>query len=184
MIVGLVGYAGSGKDTAAAALVDRGFEKVAFADPLREMLLALNPIIDARLSFTSSEPNLIHYREYIDACGYEQAKAHPEVRRLLQHLGTEAGREVLGSSIWVDQWQRRATKHENVVVPDVRFMNEVTAIRAAGGVIVRIDRPGRGPANDHESETLPDRVKPDFVIANAWTVTDLHAAVLRVVEGK
>lgn len=182
MIVGLVGYAGAGKDEAARALVEQGFTKVAFADPLREMLLALNPIIDARTSFTGGT-NLIRYRDYLDACGYEQAKAHPEVRRLLQRLGTEAGRQILGEDVWVNAWKERTTLVDRVVTTDVRFDNEVTAVRQLGGIIIRVDRPGRGPVNDHPSETLPARVKPDRIISNSGSVAELHAAVLRATEG-
>ena len=179
MIIGLVGYAQAGKDEAARALVEQGFTKVAFADPLREMLLALNPVIDARPSFAGRDVNLLRYRDYLDACGYESAKAHPEVRRLLQRLGTEAGRQVLGEDVWVNAWVERATWHQCVVTTDVRFDNEVNAVRSLGGIIVRVDRPGTGPANDHASETLPARVKPNLVISNNGTVEDLHAAVLQ-----
>jgi dephospho-CoA kinase len=45
MIVGISGYARSGKDEAAKALVEMGFERRAFADKLREFLLALNPMV-------------------------------------------------------------------------------------------------------------------------------------------
>src|SRR5690606_2560032 len=44
--IGLMGYARSGKDTAGAMLhADLGYRRVSFADPVREMALALDPII-------------------------------------------------------------------------------------------------------------------------------------------
>ena len=43
MLVGITGYAGSGKDTAALALLNNGFERRAFADPLRAGLLGIDP---------------------------------------------------------------------------------------------------------------------------------------------
>ena len=46
VVIGLSGYASSGKDTVAQFLIEEhGFEKIAFADPIRNMLLAMNPIV-------------------------------------------------------------------------------------------------------------------------------------------
>ena len=44
MIVGLNGVAGSGKDTAALALMAMGYERRSFADPMRTGLLGINPL--------------------------------------------------------------------------------------------------------------------------------------------
>jgi hypothetical protein len=44
-LVAFSGYARSGKDTAADALLPLGFQRVAFADKLRECLYALNPTV-------------------------------------------------------------------------------------------------------------------------------------------
>ena len=47
MIIGISGYATAGKDTIGEILVENhGFRRIAFADKLREVLLALNPIVD------------------------------------------------------------------------------------------------------------------------------------------
>ena len=44
--VALMGRAGAGKDTVASILTEhRGYARVAFADPLKEMALAVDPII-------------------------------------------------------------------------------------------------------------------------------------------
>lgn len=45
MLVGVAGWARSGKDTVGSILVNRGFEKVAFAEKLREFVEHMNPII-------------------------------------------------------------------------------------------------------------------------------------------
>lgn len=72
-LVGLAGYAGSGKDTAADVLVELGWERVAFAGPLKELA--------ARI-------------------GWDGVKDE-HGRRLLQDLGVGC-RDVLGADVWVD----------------------------------------------------------------------------------
>jgi len=45
MIIGLSGYAQSGKDTVANYLSEYGFTRLAFADPIRKLLYQMNPIV-------------------------------------------------------------------------------------------------------------------------------------------
>ncbi len=162
VIVGLSGYARSGKDTAAQVLVDRfGFKRVAFADTLRSMLYAINPVV----------PDSIHGRvaELVDAEGWDVAKEqYPEVRQLLQRLGTEAGRNILGEDVWVDAAMRNLHPAGRYVFTDVRFRNEALAVTSfqVNGELWRIERTGVGPANDHVSEVGLDDWEFDTIILN------------------
>lgn len=161
-IVGLCGYAQSGKDSAAAALVSRGWERRAFADPIKAIALAMNPMIgDSRLA------------DVVDHFGWEGAKRSLEVRQLLQRLGTEGGRQNIADDVWTRALFDRP-HGPLLVIPDVRFEDEVEAIHRRGGIVVRIDRPGVGPANDHPSERVPPC---DYVIVNDGTLDDLEAAM-------
>ncbi|WP_438470737.1 hypothetical protein [Streptomyces asiaticus] len=175
LIIGLSGYARSGKDTAAQALADRGWRRAAFGDKLREFMLALDPLIPA---LHGGEP--FRLRRYIEAWGWERAKGeHPEVRALLQRAGTEAGRRVLGANIWVDALFREHEDAPALVISDVRFPNEARAIADRGGVLIRVSRPGVGPkANKygvaHESETALDHWEFDHVLVNDGTAYDLR----------
>jgi len=158
-IIGLSGFARSGKDEAAQVLVEEfGFIRVAFADKLREVLYQLNPIVDSwHLEVDGEEKHLYTTVQYvIDRHGWDGYKETPygsEIRRLLQRLGTEAGRQTLWDSIWIDAAFANLPDDAKVVVSDARFYNEFDAIRQRGGYIWRIDRDGVGPANDHASET-------------------------------
>jgi hypothetical protein len=101
-------------------------------------------------------------------------------REALQQLGTEWGRRMWGDT-WIAMALRRASgflngirvkkpgadahtfapnwiieRHDVVVVSDVRFVNEVRAIREIGGEVWRIERPNAGLGGDfgkHLSET-------------------------------
>lgn len=158
-IIGLSGYARSGKDEAAKVLVEEfGFVQVAFADKLREMLYALNPLVEQH-HFTGADLDThskgIYVQDVIDAygwAGYKETAFSSEIRRLLQRLGTEAGRRTLWDTIWIDAALTGFNDDAKIVVSDARFFNEFDAIRERGGYIWRIDRDGVGPANDHASE--------------------------------
>ena len=84
--------------------------------------------------------------------GYKETEYGTEIRRLLQRLGTEAGRQTLWDTIWIDAAFEDLAANAKVVVSDARFFNEFDAVRARGGEIWRIERPGVGPANEHASE--------------------------------
>lgn len=167
-VIGLAGYMRSGKSTAAAHLVDvHGFVPVNFADALREALAVLDPIVN---------PWGTRYSTVFDRYGYDEAKsAYPEVRRLLQVLGTEVGRNILGADVWVHAWRRRvvALGSASVVAADVRFPNEARAIRDAGGEVWWIDRPGCGPSG-HASECSIGPDDCDGVVVNVGDVDDLR----------
>ena len=182
-LIGLMGYATAGKDALADSLVKHyGYRKVSLSDPINAMLMALDPIIEAGPRTLVSDQDgyvlknqpLIRYREYVERHGYTAAKQHPEVRALLQRMGTEAGRKVLGETVWVEQMLMTIWRSPNpCVVTNVRYREEAEAIRGEGGILVLVTRPGVGPTNDHVSEQIP--ATPDLVVANDGTLEDLEA---------
>jgi len=179
MIIGISGYARSGKDSVANILVqDFGFERRAFADKLREALYALNPII--AYDWDLARP--IYLGEVISMYGWDGIKSSryaDEVRRLLQRMGTEVGRETLGQNIWVNATFDSLEPGKNYVFTDCRFINEATAVRNdyEGGQVWRVSRPNVGPANDHISEVGLDNWIFDAKIHNNGTLTDLRESV-------
>ena len=171
IVIGLSGYARAGKDTVAKIICEYGFEQRSFADPLRAMLAAL-------------DPKLGSHRRVSDLLGFhdwESAKSDPEVRQLLQRLGTEAGRNVLGENIWIDALFRSPSSGR-LVVPSVRFPNEAEAIRSRGGIVVRVTRPDHGPVNRHGSETALDDFDFDAHVLNDGQIDDLHLAAESIID--
>jgi hypothetical protein len=160
MIIGLSGYARSGKDTVAGMLMGiHGYERVAFADKIRELLFAMDPLI-------MHEGRDFRLQDIVDSKGWEDAKTqHPEVRRLLQDLGV-GGRELLDDGVWINAALNAFNEDDKVVVTDVRFKNEAARIKNLGGKIWRINRINVGPANDHISEIDLDDWGFDGVITN------------------
>jgi hypothetical protein len=175
MIIGLTGYAQSGKDTVANILVENyGFKRVAFADPIRKLLYEANPAVkdgDYRL------------QGVVDGYGWDVAKtAFPEVRRLLQDLGVGA-RKVFGENFWVDRSLSSIFEHENAVITDVRFINEAEMVKHQDGQIWRIKRIGVAAVNEHVSEQEMDGYKVDQIFANNGSIEDLELMVKTRMQG-
>ena len=186
LIVGISGKKRHGKDTASETLVRGfGFTRVAFGDALKEALYILDPILWSwRWLVRTLLGKPMRLREFVDTVGWEAAKEIPEVRRLLQRIGTEVGRKILGDDIWIRTALRKAAEVDGpVVITDVRFRNEVEAVRAAGGIVLRVERPSVISTDTHPSETGLDGYDGfDAVLVNDGTVADLHAATLAAVR--
>lgn len=181
-IIGLNGVARAGKDTVAQILHDLyGYEPVSFSDMLNEALIALNPWVDILPSAEGfSTGGYGRYADLVDGIGYERAKEQPEVRRLLQAMGTEVGRNLLGADIWVDALFKNLPKGL-VAITNVRFPNEYDATVHAGGVNWRVLRPGFTAANGHISDTALDQHIFDQHIENNGTKHDLAQKVIEAV---
>jgi hypothetical protein len=171
MIIGLTGYAQSGKDTVANILVNNyGYTRIAFADKIREFLYETNPMYDSIVG----EPLFV--RAKVDRDGWEEAKKSPQIRRLLQTSGV-AARKLFGEDFWVDQALSGMDVAGNYVIADVRFENEADKIKASGGQIWRIKRLGVDPINGHISETQMDGYPVDQIFINNGTVVDLESLI-------
>lgn len=179
-LIAFTGHAGSGKDEAAKVLIEGlGFQRIAFADPMRTALYALNPIIGYR----AMSGSLLDLKEAVDSLGWDEAKRrYVEVRELLQRFGTEVGRQQFGQDFWVKLAMDNASMFQRVVITDCRFPNEAQAVLKAGGQVVRITRPGVQPVNGHISDKgLPDHLV-SAEIANDGTIEDLRAKVKAFVD--
>ena len=168
MIIGLTGYAQSGKDTVAQILVKRyGFTRVAFADPIREFAYDVNPIVDT----VANEKITLRYM--VDRDGWEGAKKHEEVRKTLQRIGV-AARNNFGDDFWIIKAMEKVKHADRIVVTDVRFINEAKWIKNyEQSQIWRIKRLGIGAVNNHVSESEMDGYKVDQILVNNGTLDEL-----------
>jgi hypothetical protein len=175
-IIGLSGYARSGKDTIADYLVENhGFIKISFAGPMRESLYKLNPEIRDMTGMVYS------FQQAVDLFGWEAMKTYfPAYRGLMQRMGTEVGREMFGENFWVDQAIKRIPEGSIVVFSDVRYQNEADAIKQNGGEVWRIERPGVSAPNDHTSEHDLENYEFDHKIMNYGPIEDLYKTVTTI----
>lgn len=168
-LLAFCGYAQSGKDTAASFLVEQGFKRLAFADILRQSLYNLNPIVVQGR----------RVQEIVDVVSWDVAKVDfPEIRELLQRMGTEVGRELYGENFWVDRVMAQVKSTGDYVITDVRFPNEEAAVHQAGGKVLRIVRDGVGAVNAHVSDTGVDSLNIDGAILNTGSLEEFKVQVL------
>lgn len=170
-IIGLSGLAGSGKSEVAAYLErEHGFQRIRFAGPLKAMCRAFG-LSDDEIEGTLKEtPRAI-------LCGKTP-------RYFMQTLGTEFGRNLIGSSIWVNAWRTAVERTEPdaaIVVEDVRFPDEVAAIESASPfhILIRIHRGKSTIAGTHVSEI--QTFHSDATIINGGTLVDLFTQIDQLV---
>jgi hypothetical protein len=174
-LIGLGGFALSGKDAVATVLEDAGWARTRFSAAIEASLLAIDPWVPAG---RWKRPR--RYSELHAAIGFEESKKIPEVRRLCQVVGDDAGRRVLGENIWIDVAFRLIdawmAEGRNAVVTGVRYANEVDAVKQRSGITVWVDR-GLRPVNDHISDNGLSAQDFDVVIPNYGTLDDLAMTV-------
>jgi dephospho-CoA kinase len=183
MIIGISGKAGSGKDTAAKMLevlyanpdisyedfVNRRYknfvdiEVVHFADILKETVQALFAIGEWETNTQEGKKVTISW-------------IGKTVRELLQEVG-QGLRDAIDPDVWVKALFANTEDWANIIIADVRYPNELEAIKERDGVLIRIDRNGAGAGN-HSSETaLDDYNDWDFHIGNNGSMEDLFEAM-------
>lgn len=169
LVIGFTGLIGAGKTTAALHLVERyKFARVRFAGPLKAMCRALGMSereIDGDLKEAPS-----------DLLGGKTP------RWAMQSIGTEWGRNLICDDLWIRAWHRACNEIPDgtgIVVDDVRFENEVAAVRACNGLVIRIERVGVETSR-HASEQ--QSFAPDLAIKNDGSVLALTAAVDYILE--
>lgn len=169
-VVGLAGPAGSGKDTVADMLViyHRPAIKLAFSDPLKEACSAI-------FGWHKQAMEDRTLKEEVDP----QFGVSP--RYAMQTLGTEWGRQTVTEDLWLKVMQKRLAKarreqHRMVVIPGVRFPNEVELVHSFGGTVAWVENPTVEPVNPHVSEQL-DRELTDCLIPNLGDLQDLDHVV-------
>lgn len=129
-------------------------------------------------------------------------------RLLLQLLGTDCGRQIIHPNIWVNGLMsdykeynyaesisgtsevKKLYKYPNWIITDMRFPNELEAVKKRGGITIRVNRDyvlSGGPENpkdQHESETALDNAEFDYVIDNNKDILYLISEVRKILEKK
>ena len=164
-VIGFTGAARSGKDTAADYLLTLlpGYVKASFADPLKDM---------ARIGLGLSDEQLYGDDKHIIDPRYGCSP-----RYIMQTLGTEWGRDLINSEVWLIAMADRVKG--NTLIPDVRFPNEANFVRERGILIHIVGR--GGIEGSHKSEEALPVLEGDILVANDGDVERLFER-LRVVK--
>lgn len=199
MIIGLVGFIGSGKGTVGDILTKQhGYTPDSFAAPLKDAVAMIFGWDRAAVEGDTQWSR--DWREMKDEFWSEKFGYDFTPRLALQLMGTEAGRNVFHKDLWTASLIKRSRERTNVVVTDTRFRNEIVAIHNEGGKIIRIQRgldpiwfstavkantgdeqAGQMMRGIHRSEWDWAGSKMDYTIQNDSTVEDLAVKIEAIV---
>lgn len=209
-IIGLLGLAGHGKDTVGEMIVNSlpSMQKYALADPIKDITRALFgwgesecfgnlkeiPVLQYvtpdRLDMAATFYNgygLDEYKEFHDAWedwialfglhyedGYYMSSDPVSPRQIFQYFGTEWGRSI-DDEIWL-----KLAPTENVVITDIRFMNEAQFFVDKGATLIKVtsDRKTRC-TSEHSSENLEVHEAAHIEIENNGTLEQLEKSVFQ-----
>jgi hypothetical protein len=141
MIIGIAGFQGSGKDTIADYLCNiYGFKRDSFAATLKDAVAAVFGWDRELLEGRTRESRA--WRETVDPWWANRLNMPDLTPRLvLQKWGTEVARKSWHDDTWIASLENKLSKaHNDIVITDVRFPNEILAIKNAGGVVIRVKR--------------------------------------------
>jgi len=140
MIVGLLGFIGSGKGTAGDLLKDIGFTPVSFAKGVKDV--AAEMFDWPRHLLEGDTQHSRDWREQPDEFWSKEFGREFTPRYALQLLGTEVGRDVFHQDFWVIKLKKYINENptQNFVITDVRFQNEIKYVHSAGGIVIEVQR--------------------------------------------
>jgi hypothetical protein len=168
MIIGFSGKKGAGKDFIAGMFHQELFQRkilakrIAFADSLKEGVAVMLEI--PRYYLHTSAKDL--YGFDVNSGQVKALKDVPDavsIRKIMQAFG-QSMKASLGENIFVNLAMNKITDH--ALITDVRFPNEVEAIKSKGGFIVKIINPEEKAEDQDISENALNNYKADFEIIN------------------
>lgn len=202
MIIGISGYAGSGKDEIASIIQriqpDKDWKVKKFAGKLKTIASILTGIPEKNFEDQDFKNTMLG-NEWANRRGNHTQMS---VREFMQILGTESIRIGLHRNAWVNALMCDYKTEQGIdilddgnmnlwfkdvpnwIITDCRFNNEAISIKERGGVILRVNRPGVFPVNNHPSEVDLDRWNFDGVINNDGNLNDLYTKIKNILENE
>lgn len=171
-VIGFCGLIGSGKDTAADYLVNfKQYRRDSFAGTLKDAVSAVFGWDRELLEGKTASARL--WREETDKWWSARLGRIITPRVVLQQWGTEVCRHGFHDDIWIASLENKIRKTtDNIVISDVRFVNEIAAIKNQGGIVVRIKR---GPDPEWFYTAKQHNLRPDLqLMQKMWPA--VHAS--------
>jgi len=203
MIIGICGFIGSGKDTAADYLVNfHGYRRESFAASLKDAVAHVFGWDRTMLEGRTAESRA--WREQPDEWWSNRLGRDITPRYILQYWGTEVIRQGFHDDMWIASLENKIrASRDNIVITDCRFPNEISGLKQQGGKIIWIQRgitphwydiaaqANRGSVNAtawlaenniHSSETSWAGTDFDAIIDNDGTIDNLYQQLKNLVQ--
>ncbi len=190
-VIGICGLIGSGKDTIAGTLEGIGWLRYSMARPLKDMTAMLFGWPRDLVEGFTLESRA--WREQKDEWWSNRLGFDVTPRWALQYIGTDIMRKNFHDDIWVAYMEKFVQDNDHVVISDIRFPNEIEAVRRLGGEVWQVHRnplpywwdeaKSKGKVDGvHASETAWIPYEPDRLFSNTGSLQDLRLAVLNAVR--
>ena len=170
MIIGITGPKQSGKTTLARYIAEHSdlyWEIKGFATPLKQIVSILTGV-----NVYDMDSEKIKSSQLSNITGEDWDNY--TVRKFLQFVGTDLFRKQVHPDIWIRAALRDYDKNTNWIMADVRFQNEVEAIKKLGGKVIKI-QPRQKVKPEHTSEELNINYKNiDTVVYNFGSLEMLY----------
>jgi hypothetical protein len=183
--IAFCGLTKSGKDTAALPLISNNYQRLGFADKVKEIVAELYNV-----------PLIWMHDPVLKETACKELFGRTP-RQVLQPIATEAFRDMVAQNTWINyvffQMQRIhysytevAQKPTNITIIDVRFPNEAEMLRSIGATIIHIVDPHAPPPQNHSSENqvaLVGKEYADHTIINdrkRVSIAALHNVVRNI----
>jgi hypothetical protein len=191
MIIGICGLIGAGKDTVADYLVNiHQFRRESFANSLKDAVSSVfnwdRELLEGRTKQSRE------WREQPDLWWTDRLGQSITPRWVLQYWGTEVCRRGFHDDIWIASLENKIrNSRDDIVISDCRFPNEISAIKRAGGRVVRVARGpepawfalaetvNQGPKNNIEWRLSKNELEKFGIHASetAWVGTEFDAVI-------
>lgn len=184
IVLGICGKARSGKDTFAVMLSEALFDitgkRLTLMSYANELKLRIQRDFD--LSYDQLWGDL---KETDDNRYPKKTGGFWTPREIMQFVGTDCMRSI-DNNFWVKELFRVIDDNDikDVIITDVRFHNEATPIKEAGGYIIKVNKNLVDEIHNmsHASETSMDTFDVDFFVDNSFNLTALKASAKQVAE--
>ena len=186
MLISIVGKARSGKDLSGVYLkhvlnqgtVRNSYKTVAFADQLKSQLM---------LIFGLTHDQVYGNLKEVEDKRYEKAgNTYWKPREMMQEYGQFM--RTIDDQIWIRLLMEKMDSNTFIdyIITDVRYVNELEAVKRRGSTIVHIQRPNKPgiSCERHKSETSLDGydINPDFHINNDSSKESLYKKLDYVIK--
>lgn len=186
MLVSIIGKARSGKDLSGMYLshvinqleARNRYKTVAFADPLKWHLMR---------AFNLSHEQLYGDLKEVEDVRYEKpGGGYWTPREMMQTYGQFM--RTMDDQIWIRLLMEKLSSNTfvNYIITDVRYTNELEAVRKNGSLLIHVKRNNRPEVGveGHTSETSLDNydINPDFLIDNDGSKEDLYKKLDEVIK--
>jgi len=117
--------------------------------------------------------------EYYEIHYKEKENMLPALGKTVRQVWIEVGNKL--REVWADTWLDllfKGTKCDYMIIKDLRYLNEADAVKALGGLVIRIDNPRCQVYDDVADRDLMFYDKWDHVILNDGDMRKFHGHVI------